>query len=377
MESTDRELLDQFCDSGDAGAFNQLVRRHGPMVLGVCRRVLRDSHDADDAFQATFLVLSRKASSIRDRTTMSHWLYQVAVHASRRLKAQREQRRRHEQQGQAWIAEAVAEGRTGEIIAPVIDEEVEKLPAKVRGPIVMCCFEGKTYGEAAIAMQCSEATIRGRLARARDMLRHRLERRGITVPAAALMAGLVASRARAQVPQGLAMAASSAAGSAGTGTVALVGITARAAALGRDVLKGMFWAKVKLAAVPAIVAALLLTSTAPLYSSIPLPRRRWQFSRPRRYRNRLVGHPSFNHPSLRPLQRRPRWPHLELVPDRPPRRRHQRSLRRLRRLHLPRQSKLPFLPCRPRRTHRRSRSRSRPLLPHCPSRRRGHCRPRL
>src|SRR6202045_2257118 len=137
MESTDRELLDRFCDSGDAGAFNQLVRRHGPMVLGVCRRVLRDPHDADDAFQATFLVLARKAGSLAEPQKLANWLYGVACRTAARAKAEGARWRVHERQ---FTDMRSAEARSGGAesfhqLRPVLDEELQRLPDKYRAPL--------------------------------------------------------------------------------------------------------------------------------------------------------------------------------------------------------------------------------------------------
>jgi RNA polymerase sigma factor (sigma-70 family) len=195
---TDRELLDRFLsERGEASelAFGALVHRHGPMVLGVCRSMLRDAHDAEDAYQATFLLLARKASSIRARDSPAHWLYGVARRVAIRLKADAARRRSRERQAAAPEEWREAEGGRAAPSA-AIHEEIGRLPEKYRAPLVICCLEGMTYETAARSLQLTEGAVRGRLARARELLKSRLARLGLALPA-----GLVPEASAAVRPE--------------------------------------------------------------------------------------------------------------------------------------------------------------------------------
>jgi RNA polymerase sigma factor (sigma-70 family) len=205
----DGELLARYRRDRDQDAFGSLVRRHGPMVLGVCRRVLRDSHAAEDAFQATFVVLARKADAVRPPERLAPWLYGVAYRTA--LKA-RGRAFRRQQVEQAYVAEvanrpAPTSGEAAELL-PVIDEQLNALPEKYRTPLLLCALQGLNKAEAAERLGLPEGTISSRLARAREMLRDRLTRRGVAVPAAALAGLLSADSLRAAVPPALADAAS-------------------------------------------------------------------------------------------------------------------------------------------------------------------------
>ncbi len=190
--ATDPELLESFrADGGPAGqeAFRMLVERHGPMVLGVCRGLIGDPGEAEDAFQATFLVLVRKARSIRVRDSIGPWLYGVASRVARR--ARRRSIRR--QRSQVPLAVDVADPLAGEIPGqasgeePAIHEEIAALPERLREPVILCALEGLSYDAAARRIGVTEPTLRGRLYRARRRLEARLRGRGILwtfVPAA-------------------------------------------------------------------------------------------------------------------------------------------------------------------------------------------------
>jgi RNA polymerase sigma factor (sigma-70 family) len=186
----DGALLERFAAHGDEAAFAALLQRHGPMVWGLCRRMLADSHEAEDAFQATFLVLVCKARSVRKQESLGSWLFGVAYRIARRARTGGIQRRRHEQAAAATLVHA-AEPATAETadLRHVLDEELNRLPEKYRAPMVLCYFEGKTNEEAARQLRWPTGTVQGRLARARQLLRSRLTRRGVTLGAAAL-AGL-------------------------------------------------------------------------------------------------------------------------------------------------------------------------------------------
>jgi RNA polymerase sigma factor (sigma-70 family) len=193
----DRDLLEHFLGRGDSAAFAALVRRHGPTVLGVCRRVLNNAHDAEDAFQATFLVLVRKGRSITKREALGSWLYGVAYRVALKARTAALRRRGHETRAASRTEEQPEPGGIGDDLRPLIDEEVNRLPDKYRQPVVLCYFEGKTYQEAARLLGWPAGTAAVRLARARELLRTRLVRRGLALSALALSAWLTERTAAA------------------------------------------------------------------------------------------------------------------------------------------------------------------------------------
>jgi RNA polymerase sigma factor (sigma-70 family) len=199
--STDADLIEAFVSWRDEGAFSALVERHGPMVLRVCRQLLRDdAHDAEDAFQAVFLVLVRKAGSIRERGLLGNWLYGVAHRVAARMQAVTARRRRREGQGGAMAdVEAGGEPRPSDL-QPVLHEEVNRLPDRYRVPVVLCYLEGKSNEEVARALHRPVGTIKGRLARARKLLRARLTRRGLALTTGLLAAALAENTAAAAPP---------------------------------------------------------------------------------------------------------------------------------------------------------------------------------
>lgn len=201
---TDEQLLDQFasrCDGGAELAFEVLLRRHGGMVLRVCRSVLGDRHDADDAFQATFLVLARQAHSIRKHASLGSWLHGVARRVSLKAKRAGARRRRHEDRHAEATPECVSDREHGDFEYIVLTE-VGRLPEKYRAPIVLCYLEGMTHEEAARQLGWPSGTVQGRLARARELLRTRLSRRGFAPPGA-LASSLFSESARAVVAPSL------------------------------------------------------------------------------------------------------------------------------------------------------------------------------
>ena len=184
LPSGDRALLDRFLDGGDEAAFEALVARHGPMVLGVCRRLL-GPHDADDAFQATFLVLIRKAGRLRDADRLGPWLYGVATRVATKARA-RAARRRYE--GPVEDVRARDDPAPEWIdVMPILDAELGRLPARLRDVLVLCLLEGVTAEEAAHRLGCPLGTVKSRLARGRESLRGRLTARGVA-PAVAVAA---------------------------------------------------------------------------------------------------------------------------------------------------------------------------------------------
>jgi RNA polymerase sigma factor (sigma-70 family) len=180
------DLLEQFITKADDTAFAALVSRHGPMVLGVCRRILRDEHDVEDAFQATFLVLVRRASSIRDRGLVSNWLYGVAHRVAVRAKANAARRHRHEQTGIA-LDPAGDHKPPLDDLAAILDQELSRLPESLRAPVLYCYLEGLTHDEAALKLGCPVGTVRSRMSRARALLERRLTRRGVSATSMAMI----------------------------------------------------------------------------------------------------------------------------------------------------------------------------------------------
>src|SRR5262245_20642013 len=183
----DAQLLKLFALHRHEAAFEALLHRHGPLVFGVCRRMLFDRQDAEDAFQATFLVLANKAGSITRPSLLSNWLYGVALRVAGRARNNALRRRVRERQHGDLPAVAGAGRSVDPHLAPLLHEEVRRLPDKYRSPVVVCYLEGKTNEEAAAQLQWPVGTVKTRLDKAREMLRTRLARRGV-----ALTAGLLA-----------------------------------------------------------------------------------------------------------------------------------------------------------------------------------------
>jgi RNA polymerase sigma factor (sigma-70 family) len=241
------ELLRQFAASGDEVAFEALVARHGPLVLGVCRRMLGDPHAAADAFQATFLVLVRKAGSLRHAEQLGPWLHSVAFRIAARARSDSARRRERERRGaRSEVVEGTSAWNSNELRA-ILDEEIDRLPEKYRGPIVLCYLEGQTHEQAAARLACTPVVLRGRLDRARAKLRARLARRGVA-PGVVLGAPPSGSEA---IPAALKDATVAIARQA-TATSASV------AALAGGVLRTMALARLKLVASLLAVGAILL-----------------------------------------------------------------------------------------------------------------------
>jgi RNA polymerase sigma factor (sigma-70 family) len=183
---SDIDLLDRFVDQRDEDAFTALLQRHGPMVWSVCRRVLDCSEDAQDAFQATFLVLLRKASTIARGAQLGNWLYGVACRTAARARVEAARRRRHERSAAVRLVVAPADEVMWRDLRPLLDDEIRRLPNRYRAPFVLCYLSGFTNREAAEQLGCPEGTVQSRLAWARRQLRDRLSRRGVTLSLAAL-----------------------------------------------------------------------------------------------------------------------------------------------------------------------------------------------
>ncbi len=247
-DTTDGVLLARFVAGRDEAAFAELVRRHGPMVHGVCLRVLGDAHDADDAFQATFLVLTHKARGVARPELLGNWLYGVAHRTARRARAD-SARRRQREAGAAPPAGPPdpADEAARDDLRRVLDDEVSRLPEKYRAPLVLCFLEGKTQDEAARWLGCPRKTLTTRLARAAERLRGRLARRGIALSAGALAAALAPGKVSAALAETTVRAASGHAA-----------VPPAVASLTKGVLRAMF-AK-RLTAAAASLAAVLLVA---------------------------------------------------------------------------------------------------------------------
>ncbi|MDX2035333.1 MAG: sigma-70 family RNA polymerase sigma factor [Isosphaeraceae bacterium] len=193
---SDGELLSRFLEGGEAAArsFDLLVARHGPMVRSVCRQVLAADHDADDAFQATFLVLVRRAASIRNRDSVASWLHGVARRISLRAKRYARTRRL------VPLSDAPSESEDlhgRDEVVHAIQEEIARLPEHYRVPILLCEIGGQTHANAAAQLKCPIGTVSGRLSRAKSLLRERIARRGIVASATLVASALASSRSKA------------------------------------------------------------------------------------------------------------------------------------------------------------------------------------
>jgi RNA polymerase sigma factor (sigma-70 family) len=262
---TDGQLLECFVTQREDATFAALVRRHGPMVWGVCRRVLGSHHDAEDAFQATFLVLVRKAASVVPRDMLANWLYGVAHQTALNARATAARRRTHERQVAEMPEPAVEEQDLCRDVQSVLDQELSRLPDRYRAAIVLCDLEGKTRREAAHLLGAPEGTLSARLTRGRAMLAKRLTRRGVGVAGAALGVMLSQKVATAGVPTSVVSSTIKAASHFAAGHRAATSvISAKAAILTEGVLKSMLLTKLKAAAAVLMVVGLSVLGLAML-----------------------------------------------------------------------------------------------------------------
>jgi RNA polymerase sigma factor (sigma-70 family) len=236
VELNDGQLLESFIVSREAAALEALVGRHGPMVWGVCRRILSNHHDAEDAFQAAFLVLVRKASSIRPRAMVGNWLYGVARQTALKARATSAKRRAREKQLPAGAEPIAAPADLSSDLSDLLDIELTKLPDKYRSVLILCGLQGKSLKEAARRMDLPEGTVASRLARGRTMLAKRLVRHGLTVSGVSLAA--------LQAHQSASAGVSTAAISSTIKTATAAGVvSANVGALTNGVLKAMLLTK--------------------------------------------------------------------------------------------------------------------------------------
>jgi RNA polymerase sigma factor (sigma-70 family) len=264
---TDRDLLRHFAHARDENAFTTLVRRHGPMVLGVCRRVLRDPADADDAFQATFLVLARKAGAIGQPERLGNWLYGVATRVARKAHANA-MRRRARQQSLPDVPDNHGDTKADRPeLYLALDDELRRLPNKFRAPLVLCYLQGLTREEAATRLGRSAGAVKGMLERGRELLRSRLTRRGVTLSAGVLAGLLSEEDLSAAVPPGSWESAARAAVEFARGNAATAG---NAAVLAQGVLHAMKMSHIKRVSSTVLVLLLLGVGAGALaYSARP------------------------------------------------------------------------------------------------------------
>jgi RNA polymerase sigma factor (sigma-70 family) len=292
---SDGELLECYVTDRDEAAIAALVRRHGPMVLGVCRRVLRHEADAEDAFQATFLVLVRKAHTVVPRGMVSNWLYGVAHNTARKAKAMARKRRIKEAEAGTAANVSADEGTWREVQA-LLDEELSRLPDWYRVPIVLCELEGKTIKEAAAQLGWPQGTVATRLSRGRRMLGKRLARHGLPLAGAGLAAALAEAVASAGVPGPLERSTVQAASRFAAGRAAAGLVSATAAALTDGVLKSMLLHKLKIVAAVLVGLALVLGLAA-----------RGPRALAQRGAGRPAAKPAANPPAAEAPAAKPRW----------------------------------------------------------------------
>jgi RNA polymerase sigma factor (sigma-70 family) len=254
---TDTQLLQRFVADKDETAFEVLVWRHGPLVYRVCRRLLRHDADVEDAFQATFLVLVRKAAAIRNRAAVAGWLHQVAQRVSQRARAA--QRTTEPYPDTDLAAPRGQDALLWRDQRAVLDEEIGRLPAKYRDAVVLFYLSRHTTAEAARQLGCPRGTLLSRLAWARQRLRQRLTQRGLTLSAGALAAWLAKERALAAAPTLLISRAVRAAMAHATGKAAAAGVvSARAATFMEGVLRSMFLTKLRITAAVGLLAIVMV-----------------------------------------------------------------------------------------------------------------------
>ncbi|HEY7315336.1 MAG TPA: sigma-70 family RNA polymerase sigma factor [Gemmataceae bacterium] len=249
----DHELVRLFVLTRDERAFAALVDRHAAMVLGLCRSILHNGHDAEDIFQAAFLVLARKAASLRKGESVGSFLYAVAYRLARKARVRDGKRRQRERQAAPREAVPMDDVTWGELRG-ILHDEVSKLPEKWRAAVVLCYWEGRTHEQAAQQLGCARTTVKDRLARARELLRTRLARRGLALPAAWFAVSLAGGTSSAAVPTELVQATVRGAVQFSTGGLPAEIVSAQAVTCARSTLQTMFLGKLKL----GVLLALLL-----------------------------------------------------------------------------------------------------------------------
>ncbi|HLN28226.1 MAG TPA: sigma-70 family RNA polymerase sigma factor [Gemmataceae bacterium] len=259
-ELSDLDLLERFTHEHEELVFETLLRRHGPLVLNVCRRVLQHDQDAEDVFQATFLVLARNARSIRKGASLGSWLYGVAYRLALKAKATAARRRAHERRLTQMAPTSSETIRQDIELGPLLDEELHRLPEQYRAPLILCYLEGKTNVEAAGVLGWAPGSMSKRLLRGRELLRDRLLHRGIALSSAALVT-LLESNAQAAVPPVLLESSLRAAILVATGKTAAGVVSTQVLQLAEGVLHTMFSTKLKVFAALVLSACLLAASS--------------------------------------------------------------------------------------------------------------------
>jgi RNA polymerase sigma factor (sigma-70 family) len=264
---TDKQLLARFVAARDEAAFAVLVRRHGPMVLGVCRRALHDYHDAEDAFQATFLVLARKAPSLVVGESLGCWLYGVAYRTALQASAVNARRRSRERPMKDMPHPEVTPAEAQDWL-PLLDRELSRLPEKYRGALVLCDLEGRTRRETARLLGIPEGTLSSRLVTGRQMLAKRLAGCGVALSGGALAVAMSQGSASAQVSAALVSCTAKAAALVAAGQVAAV--SGPAVVLMKGVMKAMLLKKLRLA-VGALMVLVALGAVGLAYQAEGAP----------------------------------------------------------------------------------------------------------
>lgn len=266
-DQSDRMLLSRYLAGDGEDAFGLLVERHGPLVWGTCRRVLRNEYDAEDAFQAAFLVLARKAASIVKHASLSGWLYRVAFRIACKAKADV---RKGQKSELVDVPEPLSNEGAMRELKETLDAEINRLPEKYRKPIILCYLQGKSNEEAASLLSCSLSAMKVRLLRARERLHKKLTKRGIALSASAFATALAQpALASTAPPTPLVITIIKAASELAAGkAVSACGTTAAAAALAEGVIKDMFFTKLKLSAVLFVCVCLMSTGAGLLLGKI-------------------------------------------------------------------------------------------------------------
>lgn len=258
---SDGQLLRRFALAHDEAAFEALLSRHGAMVLGVSRRVLRNQQDAEDVFQAAFLVLARKATSICKQGSVGSWLHGVAHRLALKVKTEAARRSARQIRCAAQPSRSDLANMTWQEIEPILDEELRQLADRYRAPLVLCYLEGKTRDEAAQQLGSSVRTVMRRLEQGRELLRGRLVRRGVTMSAALITAGLCSGTAVAGVAPALLTSTANAAVRVALGQAATGVISAKVAALTQGMISAMVMARLKVATFVLLAVGLVATGT--------------------------------------------------------------------------------------------------------------------
>ena len=268
-DRSDGQLLDLFVRERDQDAFAMLVQRHGPMVMGVCKRVLRNVADADDAFQAAFLVLSRKASTIGTRELLAQWLHGVAFNTARRLKRTNARRVHHEMPLDGLTETGVIDlSIQHRELLSILDEELSQLPDRYRLLIVLCDLQGTTRKVAASLLGWPEGTVAGRLARARALLASRLASRGVTLTGSALGAIIAEQFAGAVSPELIAGVVRAVSLNCVANAVAMGLISSKVQNTSEGVLKAMYLQKLKTTGMALFLCGLAMAGVTGIFRAM-------------------------------------------------------------------------------------------------------------